>query len=210
MEGARLRSATAIIAIVTAAVSLLVFLLGIDDRAAFLAGFVPARLSGLLLVPAAVPAFLTPVTSTLLHGNMMHLGFNLLMLVWVGVQLERVLGAKAVTVGYLVGAVVAALAQFAVDPASTIPMIGASGAISAWFGAYSLMIGQPKQVFASRGANRALHAIWLLVAWVIIQWMTGVAAGQEGMLLAIPAHIGGFAAGLALQRPLLLWRYRGA
>jgi len=55
-----------------------------------------------------------------------------------------------------------------------------------------------------------LHVAWLLAAWVVIQWMSGLLAGGQGMLLATPAHIGGFIAGLLLQRPLLLWRYRRA
>ena len=50
----------------------------------------------------------------------------------------------------------------------------------------------------------------LTAAWIVIQWMTAVLAGTQGMMLATPAHIGGFLAGLVLQRPLLLWRYRRA
>ena len=52
--------------------------------------------------------------------------------------------------------------------------------------------------------------MWLLVAWVVLQLLTGYAAGMQGVLLATPAHVGGFLAGLLLQRPLLLWRYRKA
>jgi membrane associated rhomboid family serine protease len=51
---------------------------------------------------------------------------------------------------------------------------------------------------------------WLLVAWVVLQVMMGWLGNQQGYLLATPAHVGGFAAGLLLQRPLLLWRYRKA
>jgi len=202
-------SATVAIAAVTAAVSLLVTLSGASDSAAIAAGFIPARLSG-LAVPAGVPALLTPFTATLLHGGFLHLGLNLLMLVWVGNQVERLLGAGATIICYGVGAIVAALAQWAVDPSSTMPMIGASGAISALFGTYALMFGEPKRLVASQGVNRAVHAAWLLAAWVVIQWMTALLAGDQGMLLATPAHIGGFVAGLLLQRPLLLWRYRRA
>jgi membrane associated rhomboid family serine protease len=89
-------------------------------------------------------------------------------------------------------------------------MIGASGAISAVVGAFALSYGQPKRLVASAGLNRFLNAIWLLVAWVVLQLLTAYAAGMQGVLLATPAHVGGFIAGLALQRPLLLWRYRGA
>ena len=58
--------------------------------------------------------------------------------------------------------------------------------------------------------NRWINALWLLVAWIVLQLMMGWLAGAQGYLLATPAHVGGFAAGLLLQRPLLLWRYRKA
>ena len=52
--------------------------------------------------------------------------------------------------------------------------------------------------------------MWLLAAWIVMQMMVGWLAGGQGVMLAIPAHVGGFVAGLLLQRPLLLWRYRAA
>ena len=206
----RFKSATAVIAALTALVSLAVFASGRTDEAAVIGGFIPARLSGLLPLPGAVLVWLTPLTATLLHGGMLHLILNMVMLAWVGSQVEKPLGAPATVACYVIGAYVAALAQWGFEPASTVPMIGASGAISALFGTYALMFGEPKPVFKSKRANRGLHAAWLLAAWVVIQWMTAVLAGDQGMLLATPAHIGGFVAGLILQRPLLLWRYRSA
>jgi membrane associated rhomboid family serine protease len=58
--------------------------------------------------------------------------------------------------------------------------------------------------------NRWIHAAWVLAAWIVLQWMFGKLAGEQGLLLATPAHIGGFIAGMILQKPLLLWRYRKA
>ena len=89
-------------------------------------------------------------------------------------------------------------------------MIGASGAISALFGLYALFFGTPRQVTRSQKLNRWIHAVWVLAAWVVLQWMAGMLAGGQGVMLATPAHIGGFVAGLLLQRPLLMWRYRKA
>jgi len=133
-----------------------------------------------------------------------------IMLVWCGTWVERGLGARALVILYVFGAYAAALAQWSVDPSSVVPMIGASGAVSAIVGAFALSYGQPKRIVRSPGLNRALNALWLLVAWVALQLMTGWAAGTQGVLLATPAHVGGFLLGLVLQRPLLLWRYRGA
>jgi membrane associated rhomboid family serine protease len=202
-------TATAIIAIVTAAVSAVAIVGGVNYWAVF-AGFIPGRLSGLVDLPGALPAWITPLTSALVHGGWMHLGVNLLMLVFAGSQVERIIGGSGLVLAYVAGGLAAALAQFLFDPGSLVPTIGASGAISALFGLYALFYGQPKRVSANRRLNRAIHVAWLLVTWVILQWMAGMLAGMQGVMLATPAHIGGFIAGLMLQRPLLLWKYRRA
>ena len=77
----RLRSATAIIAIVTVALSAIAIFGGIDFWAVF-AGFIPARLSGLIDLPGALPAWITPFSSALIHGGWVHLFVNMLMLVF--------------------------------------------------------------------------------------------------------------------------------
>jgi membrane associated rhomboid family serine protease len=73
-----------------------------------------------------------------------------------------------------------------------------------------LSFGRAKQVTKSPRINRWINIAWLLAAWVVLQVMMGILAGGQGYLLATPAHVGGFIAGLLLQRPLLLWRYRSA
>lgn len=201
--------ATAAIAIATAVVSALFILGGQIEEAAYRFGFIAGRLGG-MDIDAALPVWLTPFSATLVHGGWLHLGLNLLMLVYAGSQVERVLGSANLLFAYLVGALVAAAAQWLVDPAAFIPMIGASGAISAIFGIYALMGARPKAVTKSAKLNRAIHVGWLLAAWVAIQWMNGMLSAGQGVTLATAAHIGGFVAGLALQRPLLLWHYRRA
>ena len=210
LEGAaRLKSATVVVAIVTFAVSALLIASGQIDEAAVRLGFIPARASGMAL-EGGLPMWLTPWSATLVHGGWLHLGLNLVMLVYVGAQVERVLGAGSLLFAYLVGAIVAASAQWLSNPGAVVPMVGASGAISALFGIYALLTASPKAVTRSPGVNRAIHVAWLLVAWIVIQWMTDMLSAGQGVMLATPAHIGGFIAGLALERPLLLWRYRRA
>ena len=204
------RSATNVIAVVTALAWVIAVAIGQSDQAALALGFIPARLSGTAVPWAAVPAFLTPLTATLVHAGLIHLGFNLLMLVWCGTAVERVLGGTGVVVLYLVGAYAAAAAQWAVDPTGSTPMVGASGAISAVMGAFALSFGRAKAFTSNLRVNRWINVVWLLVAWIVLQMMMGWLAGGQGYLLATPAHVGGFAAGLLLQRPLLLWRYRSA
>ena len=208
-DATRLKSATVVIAIGTAVVSALLIISGQLEEAALRFGFIPARISGMAL-DGALPMWLTPWSATLIHGGWLHLALNLVMLVYVGAQVERVLGAASLIFAYLVGALVAALAQWLADPGATVPMVGASGAISALFGIYALLAASPKPVTRSPRINRAIHVVWLLAAWIAIQWMTDVLSAGQGVVLATAAHIGGFIAGLALERPLLLWRYRRA
>ena len=204
------RTATIAILLVTVAVWLLIAVMGALDRAVVVMGVIPARLSGLVDIAPAVPAVLTPLSSTLVHAGFTHIALNMIVLLWCGRLVERVLGSGSLLVLYVAGAYVAALAQWAFDPASMVPTVGASGAISAVIGAFALSFGQQKQIVRSPRLNRLLNSLWLLAAWIVVQLMVGWMAGLQGVLLATPAHVGGFLAGILLQRPLLLWRYRSA
>ena len=204
------RTATNVITAITALAWAIAAVIGRSQEAALALGFVPARLSGMAVPWPAVPALLTPLTATLVHAGLIHLGFNLLVFVWCGAAVERVLGKTGLVVLYLIGAYAAALAQWATDPAGTVPMVGASGAISAVMGAFALSFGRAKAFTSNLRVNRWINVAWLMVAWIVLQLMMGWLAGGQGYLLATPAHVGGFAAGLLLQRPLLLWRYRKA
>ena len=205
----RLRSATVVIALITVAISAFAILSGLDWFVT-VGGFIPARLSGYIELAGAPPAWITPLTSAMLHGSWTHLIINMVMLAIAGSQVERVVGGSGLVLAYVLGALAAAATQFAWDPSSPIPMVGASGAISALFGLFAIYFGRPKQVSSNQKVNRWIHVIWLLAAWVVLQWMSALLAGSEGVMLATPAHIGGFIAGLALHKPLLLWRYRKA
>ena len=204
------RTATLAIAAITALAWVAVVLAGASEKAELLLGFIPARFSGLIVLSRAVPTILTPLSATLVHAGLVHLGFNLLIFVWCGAQVERVLGRAGLIILYLVGAYSSALLQWAANPASIAPMIGASGAISAVIGAFALSFGRPKAFTGNATINRWINVAWLMVAWIILETMMAWLAGGQGYLLATPAHIGGFAAGLLLQRPLLLWHYRKA
>jgi membrane associated rhomboid family serine protease len=204
------RSATNVITIVTALAWVIAVAIGKSEQAALAMGFIPSRIMGPPVPWPAVPALLTPLTATLVHSGLIHIGFNLLVFLWCGTAVERVLGKTGLIVLYLVGAYAAAAAQWAADPMGAVPMVGASGAISAVIGAFALSFGRAKRITSSMTLNRWINAIWLMVAWVVLQVMMGWLAGGQGFLLATPAHVGGFAAGLLLQRALLLWRYRKA
>ena len=201
--------ATLALMAVTALVTIGIWVTGNLQNAATAMGFIAARVGGLEISPA-VPALLTPLSATLVHEGFLHLAMNFLLFAYCGRQVESVVGAAPLVLLYLIGAYAAAAGQYVLDPNSNIPMIGASGAISALVGAYAVSFGQPKKIVASLRLNRWLNIAWLMAAWVGLQLMVAYLMGQQGMLLATGAHVGGFIAGVLLQRPLLLWRYRGA
>jgi membrane associated rhomboid family serine protease len=202
-------TATLAIAAVTIAAFLIISLSGATETASLQLGFIPLRLS--LDVPGAwLPVWLTPLSATLVHAGFLHLVMNLLLLVWCGREVERILGPGPVAVLYVAGAYLAATGQYALDPMSQVPMVGASGAISALVGAFALSFSQPRPIVRNFRLNRALNILWILVAWVILQWMTAYLMGMQGVMVATGAHVGGFLPGLVLQKPLLLWRYRKA
>ena len=202
--------ATETIAVATAVVWVALELAGWNDWAAILGGFIPARVTGDVIVPDAVPWFLTPLRAAMLHAGIAHLGFNMMMLVFCGRSTEPVLGSGALIALYGIGAYAAAFAQYLVDPGSTVPMVGASGALSAVVGAYAMLFGQRRARALGPIPARVVHIAWLAAAWIGVQLLFGVAMMQAGMAIAVAAHIGGFIAGLLMARPLLLWRYRRA
>ena len=192
--------ATVAIAAITALVSLAITLLGLEPHAALYAGFMPARASLGFDgdVAGLVPTILTPFSSALVHGGFAHLAFNLVTLIYCGIATERVLWAKGIFVLYLVGAYAACVAQWAVEPGSSIPMIGASGAASAVVGAYALLYGRQRTKDLGPIPAWLLHVLWLLVAWTLLNVAMGVLSTQAGTPIAAAAHVGGFLAGLAL------------
>lgn len=202
-------TATLMLAGMTAAAFLIIMLGRLDDAAALGLGFIPARLSIAAPWPA-LPVWLTPLSATLVHAGFLHLVMNLLLLAWCGREVERVLGPGPVVILYVAGAYAAAAGQYVLDPLAEYPMIGASGAISALVGAFALSFSRPRPIVRSFRLNRALNTLWILVAWVVLQWMTAFLLGMQGVMVATGAHVGGFIAGLILQKPLLLWRYRRA
>lgn len=183
------------------------------DDAAIVGGFIPARVTDPALLDGmqAVPVWLTPLTCTLIHAGWLHIGFNMLMLLFCGRQVEHVLGWRGTAILFGVGAYAACAAQWAVDPGSTGPMVGASGAISALMATYSLLYSQQKVRAVGPFSANIVRLVWLAAAWTGIQAMIwlATAGGVDGMgQIAVAAHIGGFIAGLVLTRPLLRLRFR--
>lgn len=205
--------ATTLLAGVTCAVWLVAELFGVQDLLALSAGFIPATVLHSVDAPPGVfllPFWITPLTAALVHGGAIHLVLNILMLVVCGHMLERTIGSWGAIVLYVVGAYCAAAGQWALATASIVPEIGANGAVSALIGGYALLFANHPVPRIGPLSPRVVRIAWLLIAWVIIQLLTGFASGEAAAWRGLGAPVGGFVAGLVLARPLLLWRYRKA
>jgi membrane associated rhomboid family serine protease len=163
-------------------------------------GFVPARYT--IGSAFAWPALVAPVTHQFLHGGVLHLLVNMVMLAAFGSGVERLLGGGRMLALYVVCGMAGALAHLAFYPESTTPVIGASGAISGLFGAVLRLIARHPRV--GGGVKRVLPvaAIWVVVA--IVTGFTGL-PGDGGAQVAWAAHVGGFLLALALF-DLFAWR----
>ncbi len=144
------------------------------------------------------------VTSMFMHGSWMHLLGNMWFLWIFGNNIEDSMGHARFAAFYLLCGVAAALTQVAISPASGIPMVGASGAISGVMGAYLILYPRvrvwtmvPIGFFLT---SIALPAWTMLLYWMALQFLSGVVGlfGAERGGVAFWAHIGGFVAGLVL------------
>jgi membrane associated rhomboid family serine protease len=155
----------------------------------------------LLLSPAVwsqmpIPAPLTMLTSMFVHAGPMHLLGNLLYLWVFGDNIEDALGHLNYLVFYLVCGMGAAVAQVMIDPGSTIPMVGASGAIAGVLGAYLVLHPQAQVLTWVFIRIMYVPAAALLGIWFAIQIFSAFAGGDSGV--AWYAHIGGFLVGVLL------------
>jgi membrane associated rhomboid family serine protease len=170
--------------------------------------FVPAR-----LFVDPVVSIETLFTAMFLHASLGHIGGNMLFLWIFGDNVEDAMGHVKYLLFYLVGGVCAAAAQTAIDPTSTIPMLGASGAISAVLAAYVFLY--PRSPITVFDPIPILWLFWGLFltfpAWLVIGlffvtnlWSALTSAGQGGV--AFMAHVGGFVGGAVLFRLFLIGR----
>ena len=158
---------------------------------------------GTVVGDPAVPAAVTVLTSMFLHAGLMHLGGNMLYLWIFGNNIEDVMGPGRFLLFYLLCGIVAVFGHAVTAPDSTVPMVGASGAISGVLGAYLLLFPRARVLvlipagFLTRVVP--VPAVVVLGFWIVMQIIYGAFNwGGLGGGVAWFAHIGGFAAGLVL------------
>ena len=136
-----------------------------------------------------------------LHGGWGHLGGNMLFLWIFGDNIEHRLGHVRFLVFYLACGLAASLAHIFFNSGSSVPAVGASGAISGVLGGYLLMFPRNRVYVLTWGGVMAVPAIFMLGLWIVIQFVNGVgsiAVTEQTGGVAYMAHIGGFVAGLVL------------
>jgi membrane associated rhomboid family serine protease len=166
-------------------------------------GLVPCRLTGECPLAGDLPSPLFTVFSSMfLHGSFFHIAGNMLYLWIFGNNVEDTLGHGRFILFYLASGVVAAATQTAVGPDSTVPMIGASGAISGVLGAYFLLFPHASVltlvIFGFFWRLVSIPALLVLGFWMVVQILNGLGALGMGGGVAWFAHIGGFFAGMGL------------
>jgi membrane associated rhomboid family serine protease len=187
-------------------------------------GLVPGELTGRSPLGTAVPLgeglacvvddemvnWLTPITSMFLHGGWMHILGNALFLWVFGNNIEDSMGHGRFLAFYLLCGLAAAAAHLVVEPASPIPTVGASGAISGVLGAYLVLY--PRVRVKTIVPIFVFFTVLRLPAWgILLLWFAYQLLGGLPQLLQVRpeasggvafwAHIGGFLAGVLLVKP---------
>jgi membrane associated rhomboid family serine protease len=146
------------------------------------------------------------ISSMFLHGGWMHIIGNMVFLYVFGDNIEDAMGHVRYLIFYLLCGIVAGLAQVFIGPASTIPLIGASGAISGVLGAYIVLFPHGRirtLIFLGYFVTVMLIPAWIMLGvWIALQFFNGfvslsMRSGDVGGV-AFWAHIGGFVAGALL------------
>ncbi len=168
-------------------------------------GLIPVGLTGGGEVAGVPFRPYTIITSLFLHGGWLHVGGNMLYLWIFGDNVEDRLGHVRFLIFYLLCGIAASLTHVLANPASTVPTIGASGAIAGVLGAYFLLYPRSR-VLTLLPLGFYLQVVQVpaflfLGFWFLLQFVVGAVslrgAGGEGV--AWWAHVGGFAAGAVLQ-----------
>lgn len=180
--------------------------LGLEMSRAFDAyGFIPKTLMSPQYIPpedVRLPVAATVITAMFLHGSLWHLIGNMLYLWVFGRSIEQAMGHARFLLFYFVSGVAAAITMAFMDPASGIPMVGASGAISGLLGAY-LMLSPRQRVQISVPIGLIFYpvriaAVWAAGAWFAMQLLSAATITPDSPGVAWWAHVGGFLAGMAL------------
>jgi rhomboid family protein len=184
-------------------------------------GLIPCRFGDICppnletALAGAPPPTLTIFTSMFVHGGLLHVGGNMLYLWIFGKNVEDSMGHGRFVAFYLVCGLAAAAAQYLQNPASAVPMVGASGAVSGTLGAYLVLHPHARiwtlVIFGFFVRVIPVPALVVLGFWVVLQFANSVFTFGRGDTggVAFIAHLGGFIVGLLLINVFRSSRIRG-
>ena len=180
------------------ALNVLFFFVELSGGDAFIGkwAFVPSR-----FLANPFGDFLTLFTSMFMHAGWAHLGGNMLYLWIFGDNVEDRFGSIKFTIFYLLCGLAATFAQLAFSLGSTVPNLGASGAIAGVLGAYILLFPQGKVRVLQGQRVIQVPALMAIGLWIVLQFFSGIgsiANTADTGGVAYMAHIGGFLAGFVL------------
>ena len=156
-----------------------------------------------MAAPPGLPSpYLTIFSSMFLHGGFFLVACNMLYLWIFGNNIEDSMGHSRFIVFYLISGIVAVYIFAFMNPGSTIPMVGASGAVSGVLGAYLVLFPRAKVLtlvpFGFYMQVIRVPAVFVLGFWIVLQILNGMVSKGSGGGVAWFAHIGGFLAGVVL------------
>ena len=197
------------VGLIVICVAVFVWQATLDPRSAqeaiYALGAIPAVVLGERTLPAElawVPSELTLITSMFMHGGWMHLIGNMLYLWILGDNVEDAMGHFRFLIFYLLCGIAAVFAHMLLDTSSTVPLVGASGAISGVIGAYLLL--HPKAhinvlIWIFIFVKIVPVPAWIALAfWIGLQFVNAAQDPGSGGGVAFWAHIGGAIAGMIL------------
>ena len=165
-------------------------------------GAKPLYIMSMSAPPGLPSPYLTIFSSMFLHGSFFHVAGNMLYLWIFGNNIEDSMGHFKFIIFYFISGIVAVYIFAFVNPESTIPMVGASGAVSGVLGAYLVLFPRAKvHTLIPLGFYMQVikvPAVFVLGLWIFVQIINGMVSGGQGGGVAWFAHIGGFLAGVVL------------
>ncbi len=184
------------------------------DRFALVPAAVTRAVTGAHRHVGALAPLMTTVTSMFIHGGVLHVAGNMLYLFIFGAAVEYRMGASRYLIFYLAAGIAAAIATVWIAPASSVPVIGASGAIAGVLGAYFILYPRgriltilPLFIFVQ---FIEIPAVIYLLFWFGVQLYAGLEEGGRAGMGGVAwwAHVGGFMFGVALGPMLAMNRPR--
>ena len=165
-------------------------------------GAKPLHIMSMSSPPGYPSPHFTIFSSMFLHGGFFHVAGNMLYLWIFGNNIEDSMGHFKFIIFYFISGIVAVYIFAFVNPESTIPMVGASGAVSGVLGAYLVLFPRAKvHTLIPLGFYMQVikvPAVFVLGLWIFVQIINGMVSGGSGGGVAWFAHIGGFLAGVVL------------